>query len=170
MPTQLSILLPVLDGHAPALSEALRAVPIDGGPFSKVPGTHNGRFALVDTSPSPAARRRAGGLQAPMLMCSATIDVEPAAWLRMFLDVLGPTADDVWSHCPGWSLTVDRVAFLLDHRVLPALEFATWDAPVDRIQRALDVHRRLSALAVRMQGADAATLLAAYRAEMGGTA
>lgn len=170
MPTQLSILLPVLDGHAPALTEVLRTVPVDAGPFSKVPGTHNGRFALVDTSPSPTARMRAGGLHGPMLMCSATIDIDPAAWLRTFLDVLGPTADAVWAHCEGWALTVDRVGFLLDHRVPSALEFATWDAPVDRIQRALDVHRRLSALAVRMQGADPATLLAAYRAEMGGSA
>jgi hypothetical protein len=168
MPTQLSILLPLLDGHAPALLDVLRAIPVDGGPFSKVPGTHNGRFALIDTSPSPTARMRAGGLKGPMLMCSATIDVEPAAWLRSFLDALGPLAEAVWSHCPDWSLTVDRVAFLLEHRVHPALEFATWDAPVDRIQRALDVHRRLSALAVRMQAADPAELLAAYRAEMGG--
>ena len=167
MPTQLSILLPVLDGHAAALREVLGAIPVDGGPFAEVPGTHNGRFALVDTSPSPAARRRAGGLDGPMLMCSATIDVEPGPWLRTFLGALGPVADDVWSHCPGWALTVDRVAFLLDHRVQPALEFATWDAPVDRIQHALDVHRRLSALAVRMHGAAPADLLAAYRDEMG---
>lgn len=167
MPTQLSILTAVLDGHRDALLDVLRAIPIDGGPFSQVPGTHNGRFALISTEPSPTARMRAGGLAGPMLMCSATIDTEPAAWLRRFLDVLGPLAEDIWSHCDGWACNVDRVAFLLSRRVHSALEFATWDAPVDRVQRALDVHRRLSALAVRMQGADPATLLAAYREEMG---
>lgn len=167
MPTQLSILTTVLDGHRDALLGVLQAIPVDGGPFAQVPGTHNGRFALISTEPSPTARLRAGGLDGPMLMCSATIDSEPAAWLRQFLDVLGTSAEDIWSHCAGWASVVDRVAFLLDHRVHSALEFATWDAPVDRVQRALDVHRRLSALAVRMQGADPATLLAAYREEMG---
>lgn len=167
MPTQLSILTAVLDGHRDALHDVLRAIPVDGGPFAQVPGTHNGRFALISTEAAPTARMRAGGLEGPMLMCSATIDTDPGAWLRHFLHALGPLAEDIWSHCDGWASNVDRVAFLLSHRVPSALEFATWDAPVDRVQRALDVHRRLSALAVRMQGADPAALLAAYREEMG---
>ncbi len=167
MPTQLSILTAVLDGHRDALHDVLCAIPVDGGPFSQVPGTHHGRFALISTEPSPTARMRAGGLDGPMLMCSATIDTAPSVWLGHFLQVLGPLAEDIWSHCNGWAFTVDRAGFLLEHRVHSALEFATWDAPVDRVQRALDVHRRLSALAVRMQGADPATLLAAYREEMG---
>jgi hypothetical protein len=166
MPTQLSILTTVLDGHHDALDAELRALPVDDGPFSKVAGTHNGRFALISTAPSPTARMRAGGLRGPMLMCSATIDREPATWLRDFLHALGHRVEDIWTHCEGWANTVDRVAFLLDHRVPSSLEFATWDAPVDRVQRALDMHRRLSALAVRVQGADPTTLLAAYREAM----
>jgi hypothetical protein len=168
MATQLSILTAVLPGHRDELERTLTAIPLDvDSPFATLRGTHNGRFALISTDPAPAASLRAGGLPTPMLMCSATIDIQPAEWLPLLLVALGDRAEAVWSHCAGWSTAIEKTQFLIAHRVHSALEFATWDAPVDRVRRALDTRRRLTALVLQTQGADPATLLAAYRKEMG---
>ncbi len=99
-------------------------------------------------------------------MWSATFDGPVHRWIDDFLRVLGTTADDIWSHCAAWPASVDaRAAYLVAHRVHPALEFATWDAPVERVVEALDVRRRVVQLALRAQGLDPASLFAAYRAE-----
>ena len=156
MASQLSILTAVLEGHADALRSAVSALPVgEGSPFAAAPGTHHGRFVVV--CPRPLA-------PATFLMCSATMDVPVSTWIDDFLRALGATADDIWSHCAGWPAD-SRAAYLLAHRVHPALEFATWDAPAASIVEALDVQRRVVQLALRVQGLDAASQLAAYRAE-----
>ena len=168
MPTQLSILTAVLDGHRDELRALITAIPTgDDSPFASIPFTHNGRWTVVSTEPSPTARFRAGGLASPMLMCSGTIDDTPEHWVSALLGVLGEQADTIWSHCAGWSTATDKVEFLLAHRVMPMLEFATWEAPVDRVRTALDNHRQASMMAVRMQGADDAEIVAAFREVIG---
>lgn len=164
--TQLSMLTAVLDGHLDALRDEVLALPTgDDSPFAGVPGTHNGRFVVVSTDPSPTARRRAGGLPAPMLMCSAVIDRDPREWVRDLLGELGDRADSIWSHCAGWRDTTDPVEYLASHRVPPVLSFATWDAPVDRVRVALAGHATAKSLAVRAQHMTPDELVAAYRAE-----
>ena len=102
-------------------------------------------------------------------MCSATIDVPVRGWVERFLAVLGPTADAIWSHCPGWPGPAGPIIdYLCSHRVHPALEFATWDVPAAAIVEALATRRRVQDLAVRAQGFDASSLLAAYRKEFAG--
>jgi hypothetical protein len=102
-----------------------------------------------------------------MLMCSGTIDNAPEEWLRSLLDVLGPRADAIWSHCAGWSAATDKVVYLMAHRVMPMLEFVTWDAPVARVRQALVNRRRAARLAIRAQRASDAETAAAYREVMG---
>jgi hypothetical protein len=158
---QLSLLTAVVDGHADEVREVVGSLPLrERSPFASVAGTHNGRFVVV--SPRPLA-------PAVFLMCSATIDVPVRGWIERFLAALGPTADAIWSHCPGWpgpaGPTVD---YLCSHQVHPALEFATWDVPAATIVEALATRRRVQDLAVRAQGLDASSLLAAYRKEFAG--
>lgn len=161
MTTQLSILTAVRDGEAEVVRESVSSLPLrDGSPFASVPGTHNGRFVVV--SPRPLA-------PPVFLMCSATIDVPVRGWLERFLAVLGSTADEIWSHCPGWpGSNGPMLDYLCSHRVHAALEFATWDVPAAAIVEALTTRRRVQALAVRAQGLDASSLLAAYRTEFAG--
>jgi hypothetical protein len=166
MVTQLSVLTAVLDGHVHELRSFIASIPLDdASPFASVPGTHNGRWAVVSTDPSPTAPLRAGGLPAPMLMCSAVIDPPVHRWVDDLLAALGPSADAIWSHCAGWPGATCRAEYLLAHRVMPWLTFATWDAPVDTVIAALAARRRAEQLAVRTQGHGAERLLAAYRAE-----
>jgi hypothetical protein len=169
--TQLSMLTAVLDGHEEPLRAALARLPgRDGSPFAAVHGTHNGRLVVVDTAPAPDAPLRVGGLDAPMLMCSAVIDREPREWLRDLLQVLGSTAEEIWTHCPGWPAgagTDAQLDFLLAHRTASSLEFATWDAPVDEVRAALALHQRLAAFAVRAQHLGGEQLVSAFRAEFG---
>ena len=102
-----------------------------------------------------------------MLTCSGTIDCPPAEWLGSLLHVLGDRADAIWSHCAGWDAAGDKVAFLLDHQVASMLQFATWDAPVAKVRRALADRRAAERLAVRSQRATDATLVAMYKEMIG---
>lgn len=167
MVTQLGMLTAVLDGHEPALRATLAGLPTrEESPFAQVRGTHNGRWVVVNTDASPSAPRRAGGLDTPVLMCAAVIDRDPDEWLHDLISVLGPRADDIWSHCPGWPDDADaRVGYLLAHRTRASLDFATWDAPVDTIREALELRERVAGFAVRAQQLTGDDLLAAYRQE-----
>lgn len=167
MVTQLGMLTAVIDGHEEPLRAVIAAIPTHSeSPFASVRGTHNGRWVVVNTAASPSAPLRAGGLDAPVLMCSAVIDRDPSEWLHDLLRVLGPLADDIWSHCPDWPDRVDeQVGYLLDRRTRASLDFATWDASVGTIRNALVSRRRIVDFAVRTQGAAGDELLAAYREE-----
>lgn len=120
-----SFLLSVVDGDG--LVEELRALPAGpDSPFA-VPGTHHGRFALFGRHPGTM-----------MLALSATIDADRSAWLAAFLERLGPTSTDAtFSRCAGWPGPEGAVSWIDGHRIPPTLPFATWEAPVDRIQGAL---------------------------------
>ena len=159
MVTQLSILTAVLDGHADALRSTIEAIPLRGdSPFASVAGTHNGRWVVV--TPKPVAPDT-------LLMCSATIDRPAGEWLVDFLHVLGPTADAIWCHCPGWpGESARQIDWLSAHRVHSALSFATWDVPAAEIVDALATRARVERLVLRAQGLDAPALLAAYREEL----
>ena len=164
MTTQLSILTAVLDGHHDELRSRIAALPVgDASPFASMPFTHNARFTVVTTEPSPTARFRAGGLPAPMLMCSGTIDNSPQEWLAALSGVLGTSADEIWRHCAGWSAAADKVGYLMAHRVTSMLEFVTWEAPVGRVRDALVTHRRATSLAIRTQRASDEEIVGAFR-------
>ena len=167
MVTQLGMLTAVLDGHEHPLRAAIAALAThSASPFAKVRGTHNGRWVVVNTDSSPSAPLRAGGLDKPVLMCAAVIDRDPTEWLYDLLAALGPTADDIWSHCPGWPDDGDaRVEYLLAHRTKASLDFATWDAPVETIREALELRSRVAAFAVRTQALTGDELLSVYREE-----
>jgi hypothetical protein len=167
MTTQLSMLSAIREGHEQRLREVLAEIPLrDASPFASVPGTHNGRWVVVNTAASPSATLRAGGLDAPLLMCSAVIDREPREWVDDLLRVLGPLADEIWSHCPGWpTAATDRADHLLSGATASSLDFATWDQPVERIRTALALRRRLASFAVRTQRFEPDALLEAYRKE-----
>lgn len=165
MVTQLGLLTGVLEGHEAPLRAALAALPTgSASPFAKVRGTHNGRWVVIDTGEDPAAPRRAGGLDAPVLLCAAVIDPDPTEWLCDLLQAFDANA--IWSHCPGWPAgREEQVGHLLAHRTSASLDFATWDAPVDTIRRALDLRTRVADFAVRTQGSRGDELVSAYRAE-----
>lgn len=167
MTTQLTIVTAVLDGHRPALDAAIASLrngdADPSSPFAAVAGTHNARFVTISTEADTTHPRRAGGLPSPMFVCSATIDGDPRKWLAALLDALGPTADELWSHCAGWAAAGDRVAFLLDHRMHSELEFRTWEAPAERVVRAVAARDAAADLAVRAQHLSPDELVAEYR-------
>lgn len=162
---QLTIVTAISAGRSDDLRSRLAAIPTGSrSPFALIPGTHNGRWAVVDTSPHPGASMRAGGLRSPMLVCSAVIGSPPHEWLKALLAELGPTADEIWGHCPGWP-TDHQVSYLLDHRLQSRLDFATCDVPVDAVVEALAHRQRLVDFALRTQGLPAPELLRRYKEE-----
>ncbi len=167
MVVQLGILTAVCEGREAPLRVALAALPTRSeSPFAKVRGTHNGRWVVVNTEASPSAPLRAGGLETPVLLCAAVIDRDPSEWLHDLLRVLGDSAEDIWSNCPDWPAeTSARVEYLLARHTRASLDFASWDAPTDRILRALELRERVAEFATRTQGASRDDLLVAYREE-----
>lgn len=166
MISHLSMLTAVLDGHDDELRAIIASLPVEESPFANVPGTHNGRFTVVRTDPlvrTDPPSLRSGGLPHPMLMCSAVIDSPPAEWLGDLLAVLGTDASRIWSHCAGWPGPEIAVPWLLQHRVKPWLEFATWKADVAEMTRALELRDRVEHFAVSTQGLRADELLARFR-------
>lgn len=167
MVVQLSMLSAILDEHEGPLRKVIANIPVgDDSPFASVAGTHNGRWVVVDTAATDSATLRAGGLDAPLLMCSAVIDREPAEWVDELLRVLGPRADDIWSHCPDWpTVHAERVEYLVSRATPSSLDFATWDEPVERIREALCLRNRIAAFAVRTQRFTPGARLDAFRKE-----
>ena len=159
VPTQLAVLAPVMTGREDALRAAIAALPEgDGSPFASLPGTHFGRW-LVLSRPGPDA----------VLVFSVVTDLAPADCLRTALDRM-EAARGLWAHCRDWPGTDDRAVALeyLERHVVPAsLPFATWDAPVERILKGLDIQRRLRSFVLRTGGADPTSLQRAFVEEFG---
>lgn len=147
--TILSILLPI--ARPDGLIEVLHALPTgDDSPFAGLPGTHNGRLTVLP-------HRQAPDGFCPLLALSATVDGEVEPWLRDLLQRLGPAvADEVFGRCAGWPGTAEAVTWLLAHAVPPTLPFATWEAPVTTIVRALDRTDAVRAFALETQTMSAA--------------
>lgn len=137
----LSILLAVV--RPEGLVDELHALPTgDRSPFADLPGTHNGRFTVVDH------RQRGDGF-CPLLAVSATVDGEPGPWIDAWLTRLGPDrAEAILGRCAGWPGHDGAAAWLTDHLVAPTLPFATWEAPVDTIVHALALTDAVRAFAL----------------------
>jgi hypothetical protein len=152
-----AVLTPVSTGRVPALEAALDGLPTGGAsPLAAVPGTHYGRWLVVNR------------LGPDMLLFSAVADLSPRDYLPLLYRHLGPVADRIWSHCTGWPGAGDAaVAWLEAHRIEPSLSFGTWQAGVEEIRAAVALRQRLRAFVLTHQGAKAPALHREFVEEFG---
>ena len=155
----LGVLTPVAPGRAKALEATLSGLPKGAGsPLARVPGTHYGRWLVVNR------------MGPELLLFSAVSDTPCRDYLRLLHLHLGPEADLVWSHCTGWPGAGDgdaAVAWLESHAIGPSLSFGTWQASVEQICTAVALRARLLSFAVSHQDREPVALRRAFLEEFG---
>jgi hypothetical protein len=160
----LTVLTPILDGHAPELTAHLDALPEgDASPLARVPGTHLGRWVVIDQVKYQGhGQRHHDSLAAPRLLFTSNFDGDLDPYLERLRTGLGEDADAIWGHCRGYPGHQDRAGFgrwLRAHEIEAALFFAAYGShTVEQVHANLDKRARLIEFALEAQGLEAEQL------------
>jgi hypothetical protein len=139
-------------------------------PFASVPGTHFARLVVLTHVGADGGPERRVELDRPCVLFGVNCDGDVSEYLQVMAKALGDTAAAVFGPCDGCPGTSDPDAFatwLRAREVPPLLAFATFDAPVDVIVRALRAREQLASFAGRAQAMTPADLRSAWREEFG---
>ena len=151
----LTVLTPILDGHATELTAHLDALPEgEASPLARVPGTHLGRWVVIDDVKYLGhGQRRRDKLKSSRLLFTSNFDGDLDRYLRLLEDGLGDDADAVWGHCRGYpGRGADFAPWLKAHQLEAALFFAAYGGmTVEQVHENLDRRRRLLGLTLEGQ-------------------
>ncbi len=154
----LTVLTPILDGHAPELAAHLDGLPEgDASPLARVGGTHLGRWVVIDQVKYQGhGQRHRDSLAAPRLLFTSNFDGPLDPYLERLRTGLGEDADAIWGHCRGYPGHQDRAGFarwLRAHEIEAALFFAAYGGhTVEQVHADLDKRARLIEFALEAQG------------------
>jgi hypothetical protein len=164
----LTVLTPILDGHAQELTEHLEALPEgDDSPFARVPGTHLARWVVIDQVKYQGhGQRHRDALGASRLLFTSNFDGALEPYLEALRTGLGQDADAVWRHCRGYPGHEDRAGFarwLRAHELEAALFFSAYGShTVEQVHADLDKRARLIEFALEAQGLEPPDLHARF--------
>lgn len=165
----LTVFTPVVPEREAELRAYLDRLAPGRGPLEKVPGTHFGRFVLVDDFAPDASQAHPEHLPAPYLLFSATVDGPAEAWLDGMCARMAPEAEAIWGACAGAPQPAGGPAlkaYLLHNRIRTSLFFSAYpSATVERVRASLDCRSRTAAFAQRSQDMAPAELQQAFLAE-----
>jgi len=163
----LSVLTPILDGHADDLRAHLEGLEEGAAsPLARVPGTHIARWVVIDDVIYQGAGQRKRDTLTPRLLFSSNFDGELGAYLERLRTGMAGDADAIWSHCRGYPGHADGPAFaawMHAHVLEAALFFAAYGGmTVDQVNSNLERRRRLLDLVLDGQGLPPADLKARF--------
>jgi hypothetical protein len=164
----LTVLTPILDGHAQRLTEHLEGLPEGAGsPLARVPGTHLARWVVIDEVRfQGAGQRHRDALGASRLLFTSNFDGDLDPYLEALRAALGEDADAVWGHCRGYPGHRDPAGFagwLRAHALEASLFFAAYGGhTLEQVRANLEVRARLIEFALEAQGLGAADLKARF--------
>jgi hypothetical protein len=163
----LSVLTPILDGHADELRAHLEGLEEGAAsPLARVPGTHIARWVVIDDVIYQGAGQRKRDTLTPRLLFSSNFDGEVGAYLEGLRTGMAGDADAIWSHCRGYPGHADGPAFaawMQAHVLEAALFFAAYGGmTVDQVNSNLERRRRLLDLVLDGQGLPPAELKARF--------
>ena len=163
----LSVLTPILDGHADELRAHLEGLEEGAAsPLARVPGTHIARWVVIDDVIYQGAGQRKRDTLTPRLLFSSNFDGEVGAYLEGLRTGMAGDADAIWSHCRGYPGHADGPAFaawMHAHVLEAALFFAAYGGmTVDQVNSNLERRRRLLDLVLDGQGLPPAELKARF--------
>ena len=158
----LTVVTPILDGHAAELTAYLDALPEGpASPLARVPGTHLGRWVVIDQVKYQGhGQRHRDSLAAARLLFTSNFDGELDAYLEQLQTGLGEDADAVWGHCRGYPGRGPGFApWLRAHQLEAALFFAAYGGQtLEQVHSNLGKRARLVEFALGTQGLAAADL------------
>ena len=164
----LTVLTPILDGHAPQLTEHLEGLPEGSdSPLARVPGTHLARWVVIDQVKfQGAGQRHRDALGESRLLFTSNFDGELGPYLEALRTELAEEADAVWGHCRGYPGHQDPAGFagwLRAHALEAALFFAAYGGQtLEHVRANLELRTRLIEFALDAQGLPAADLKARF--------
>jgi hypothetical protein len=152
----LSVLTPVLDGHADELRAHLESLGEGAAsPLARVPGTHIARWVVIDDVIFQGDGQRKRDRLTPRLLFSSNFDGEIGAYLEGLRTGMAADADAIWGHCRGYPGHADGPAFaawMRAHMLEAALFFAAYGGmTVDQVHDNLERRRRLLDLVLEGQ-------------------
>jgi hypothetical protein len=153
----LSVLAPILDGHADALREQLEGLG-DGAasPLARVPRTHIARWVVIDDVIYQGAGQRKRDTLPPRLLFSSNFDGDVGAYLEGLRTGMAAEADAIWNHCRGYPGHEDGPAFaawIRSHMLEAALFFAAYgDRTLEQVRADVATRQRLIEFALEAQG------------------
>jgi hypothetical protein len=152
----LTVLTPIIDGHATELTVHLDALPEgDASPLARVPGTHLGRWVVIDQVKYQGhGQRHRDSLAAPRLLFTSNFDGDLDPYLEKLQTGLGEDADAIWGHCRGYPGRGGGFAsWLKAHQLEAALFFAAYGGhTVEQVHANVDKRTRLIEFALEAQG------------------
>ncbi|HEY7073977.1 MAG TPA: hypothetical protein VH418_01345 [Solirubrobacteraceae bacterium] len=163
----LSVLTPILDGHADELRAHLEGLSEGAdSPLARVPGTHIARWVVIgDVVYQGAGQRRRDELS-PRLLFSSNFDGDIDVYLERLRTGMAADADAIWGHCRGYPGHADGPAFadwMRAHTLEAALFFAAYGGmTVEQVHDNLDRRRKLLDLTLAGQGLAPADLKARF--------
>jgi hypothetical protein len=151
----LTVLTPILDGHAAELTAHLDALP-EGpdSPLARVPGTHLGRWVVIDDVKFQGhGQRHRDRLGASRLLFTSNFDGDLDRYLEALQTGLGEDADAVWSHCRGYPGRGPGFApWMKAHQLEAALFFAAYgDRTLEQVHADVGKRTRLIEFALEAQ-------------------
>lgn len=151
----LTVLTPILDGHAAELTAHLDALPEGpASPLARVPGTHLGRWVVIDDVKFQGhGQRHRDRLSASRLLFTSNFDGDLDRYLEALQTALGEDADAVWSHCRGYPGRGPRFApWMKAHQLEAALFFAAYgDRTLEQVHADVTKRTRLIEFALEAQ-------------------
>jgi hypothetical protein len=162
----LTVVTPILDGHAAELTAHLDALPEgEASPLARVPGTHLGRWVVIDQVKYQGhGQRQRDSLSAARLLFTANVDGDVDAYLERLQTGLGEDADAVWGHCRGYpGRGAGFAPWLKAHQIEAALFFAAYGGQtLEQVRTNLDKRARAIAFALEAQGLEPEALKARF--------
>jgi hypothetical protein len=152
----LTVLAPILDGHAQSLTAHLESLSEGAGsPLARVPGTHLARWVVIDQVKYQGhGQRHRDTLKAARLLFTSNFDGQLDAYLEALQTGLGEDADAIWGHCRGYpGRGAGFAPYLKAHQIEAALFFAAYGGhTLEQVRANLDKRRRLIEFALEAQG------------------
>ena len=162
----LTVITPVLDGHVAELTAHLDALPEgEASPLARVPGTHLGRWVMIDqVKYQGAGQRHRDSLTSARLLFTSNFDGELDRYLEQLQTGLGEDADAVWGHCTGYpGRGAGFAPWIKAHQLEAALFFAAYGGhTLEQVRTNLDKRSRAIAFALEAQGLEPEALKARF--------
>lgn len=165
----LTVLTPIHPEREQVLRKYLEHLTHEDSPLGDFPGTHFGRWVILQNFVTATDQPKAEHLSCRYLLFSSCFDGP----LMPYLEAISrqPVAGFIWDHCVGYSTasgSAQLIQYLLHNQIDTGFFFAAYPrASLGQVRHSLLLRDQLTAFALRAQTMRPAELQQAFAAEFG---